>query len=654
MSAHAHASANDSSAMSLPTPVTAKSQLLTNSSNAVLLLQRKCVCGSPTASLTGECAGCKSKKLLQTKLTIGASNDPLEQEADRVADHVLAGPANPAVIVAPLHIQRFTGQPNASAGSVGPASVDRVLASPGRPLEPALRLDMEQRFGHDFSLVRVHSDTAAEKSAREANSHAYTVGSHIVFGAGQYRPRSSSGAALLAHELTHTVQQTSLSSVMALQRSPASGSTKALPSLEELGHGIAQLLLGEKFGRLGLFRGKVLSVVRDDLGRIYIGLNEGLPAELTDVMDHALEAQKARIVASEVIVTHTSEIAVGGHAEVIALNNAIAKREEEIGRALTEVELRGFELHNVWLSGGDRVLTAAARCEHCARITRGVSVTNSVFHAEGGVSGSIDTTKLSRTRPVPLTPAATTASGEIDVGRPRPGGPGGSPSGSSSVGTVEGTVDKFESKIEGVGGIAIAESAGAEGIAIAKSAGFGAKAAQLGSFLLEMAIPGPLDVLFLWISFFGSLAEAKEKLRSEYYALGFAEGIAARVLGVPADQATKMLLKPVSSHGSVVAQVAGVGRVRENATNSGAVDGWNFAGQLKYKQRGAFLKEGFARIKEKGHTIGPNFNLDDVTELGVALKPLVEDLLEAASEQEMARQRAEAQRRWVERREAAH
>src|SRR4051812_40412201 len=88
----------------------AKSQGLSNSAHTGLLLQRKCACGSPTSSLTGECTKCRSRKVLQTKVTIGASNDPLEQEADRVADQVMAAPAHPAVSDSTLHIQRFAGQ----------------------------------------------------------------------------------------------------------------------------------------------------------------------------------------------------------------------------------------------------------------------------------------------------------------------------------------------------------------------------------------------------------------------------------------------------------------------------------------------------------------------------------------------------------------
>ncbi len=77
---------------------------------------------------------------------------------------------------------------------------------------------MERRFGHDFSRVRVHTDAAAEQSARDVNAHAYTVGTDIVFGAGRYAPGSGEGRRLLAHELTHVVQQSG--GAAAVQRQP--------------------------------------------------------------------------------------------------------------------------------------------------------------------------------------------------------------------------------------------------------------------------------------------------------------------------------------------------------------------------------------------------------------------------------------------------
>jgi Domain of unknown function (DUF4157) len=126
-----------------------------------------------------------------------------EQEADRVADQTTA----PVVSGVPPRIQRFSGQSNGQTGSAI-ASVSQVLASSGKPLEPALRQDMEQRFGHDFSRVRVHFDAAAEQSAREMRANAYTVGNDVVFGASRFAPGTREGRRLLAHELTHVVQQT--------------------------------------------------------------------------------------------------------------------------------------------------------------------------------------------------------------------------------------------------------------------------------------------------------------------------------------------------------------------------------------------------------------------------------------------------------------
>ncbi len=144
--------------------------------------------------------------VIQTKLAINKPGDEFEQEADRIADQVLAASAHATVSGALPRIQRFAGQP-ARQADPAPASVDRVLAGSGRPLDTTLQQDMGQRFGHDFSRVRVHSGGAAEQSAREVNAHAYTVGHNIVFGAGQFAPRTNTGRRLLAHELTHVVQQ---------------------------------------------------------------------------------------------------------------------------------------------------------------------------------------------------------------------------------------------------------------------------------------------------------------------------------------------------------------------------------------------------------------------------------------------------------------
>jgi hypothetical protein len=166
------------------------------------LLQPKadpCACG-------GSCPRCRGQLPIQKKLAISEPGDAYEREADRVADEVLAARAHPEVNGSLPRIQRFTAQVSGQA-EAAPASVDSALASPGRPLEPALRQDMEQRFRYDFSQVRVHSGGAAEQSARDVNTKACTGGYDIVFGAGQFALGTHQGRQLIAHELTHVVQQ---------------------------------------------------------------------------------------------------------------------------------------------------------------------------------------------------------------------------------------------------------------------------------------------------------------------------------------------------------------------------------------------------------------------------------------------------------------
>jgi hypothetical protein len=95
-----------------------------------------------------------------------------------------------------------------------PQGVHQVLGSPGRPLDAATRSFMEPRFGHDFSRVRIHSDAAAARSAQAVAARAYTAGSDIVFGAQQYAPATGAGRRMLAHELTHVIQQENSAQVL--------------------------------------------------------------------------------------------------------------------------------------------------------------------------------------------------------------------------------------------------------------------------------------------------------------------------------------------------------------------------------------------------------------------------------------------------------
>lgn len=145
------------------------------------VLQRKCACSSRKSG--GECEECKKK---------------------RTTLHRRAAARQEPTVVPPV--------------------VYDVLNSPGQPLNIPTRTLFENRFGHDFGRVRVHADGRAAESAQAVNALAYTVGSDIVFGQGQYSPSTGQGRMLLAHELTHVIQQHSSE-----KPSAATGVTIAAP-----------------------------------------------------------------------------------------------------------------------------------------------------------------------------------------------------------------------------------------------------------------------------------------------------------------------------------------------------------------------------------------------------------------------------------------
>jgi hypothetical protein len=111
-----------------------------------------------------------------------------------------------------MHLQKTAGNATVSAAleeqETSPVK-DVVGSGGGSPLDRDTRSFMESRLGADFSDVRVHSDGKASESARSVQAHAYTVGNDVVFQSDKYAPESDSGKRMLAHELTHVVQQRS-------------------------------------------------------------------------------------------------------------------------------------------------------------------------------------------------------------------------------------------------------------------------------------------------------------------------------------------------------------------------------------------------------------------------------------------------------------
>ncbi|MGB8217852.1 MAG: DUF4157 domain-containing protein [Candidatus Methanoperedens sp.] len=171
---------------------------------------------------------------IQAKLRIGQPGDVYEHEADRVAEQVMSMPEPSAKERKncsgqttsiqrkcpkckddediqrkpeenPFQAQRNTGSTNEATPELE-ANINN-LSGRGRSLPDSVRAFFEPRFGYDFSRVRVHSGADAEQSARDVGARAYTVGQNVVFGANQFAPGSTEGRRLLAHELTHVIQQ---------------------------------------------------------------------------------------------------------------------------------------------------------------------------------------------------------------------------------------------------------------------------------------------------------------------------------------------------------------------------------------------------------------------------------------------------------------
>ena len=157
---------------------------------------------------------------VQRKPEVSGSGDWYEQAAEATADRVMSAsevqprgacacgggcPRCRAAGSGPQQIQRLAS--GSRGASAVPASAEGVLRSTGQPLSPEVRGFMEPRLGHDFSGVRVHADGQAAASARSLGARAYTVGADIAFGRGEYAPETTEGRRLLAHELTHVVQQ---------------------------------------------------------------------------------------------------------------------------------------------------------------------------------------------------------------------------------------------------------------------------------------------------------------------------------------------------------------------------------------------------------------------------------------------------------------
>jgi hypothetical protein len=206
-----------------------------------------------TAGIFGRQAG------LQAKLRVGAVNDPLEREADRAAERVVSGSApfsvsgdSPDTLrrecahceedeTQTIRRQASTTRTSRSDTPLPPA-VEHSLKpgkTGGHSLQPALRQTLESRFGADFTKVRIHHGREASALAGRLGARAFTLGDDIYFDRGEYHPHDRPGLKLLAHELTHVIQQRGATPSW-VQRSPPPAQTVTIDEQ-------ADLLLGRDY-----------------------------------------------------------------------------------------------------------------------------------------------------------------------------------------------------------------------------------------------------------------------------------------------------------------------------------------------------------------------------------------------------------------------
>ncbi|MDP9075940.1 MAG: DUF4157 domain-containing protein [Bacteroidota bacterium] len=203
--------------------------------------------GNQTQANKAADSGVFFKPVIQPKLTVNEPGDRYEQEADAVAEKVMrmTGPAiNDNLFFPPAattlhrkckaceeeekHVHRKEGDSDEAHGGHELDSYVSSLSSGGQAMSEGSRLFFEPRFGHDFSGVKIHTNSEAARSAQSINALAYTTGNNIVFNTGQYSPESASGKKLMAHELTHVVQQGSGSTIKKLPLPVIAGGAAAV------------------------------------------------------------------------------------------------------------------------------------------------------------------------------------------------------------------------------------------------------------------------------------------------------------------------------------------------------------------------------------------------------------------------------------------
>lgn len=534
------------------------------------------------------------------RLAMSRTGDASEQEAQRASEQVMRIPGlDPAQGFSPIPLHPVDARNAASM--TDPSPLANVLAAGGHPLDADTRAFMEPRFQKDFSHVRLHSDARAGASARAVQARAFTIGHHIVLGSGQYAPGTAAGQALLAHELAHVVQQSSISpqGPRLLQRepsgptygnlprdAPAFGSSRNVIKLQNVNGTWREV--GGKYGRTA--RGNYDFVVKD--GEIY--------------------AVKAKNTMNP--LGHT-EAARGGRV------NWAGQVEFEAGKVKS------------WNDGSGHYRSLSSMRQPA--VQAGLPDEKFIQHPETAV----------RPRPKSSLP-------QLPVEQPatKPRVPGEAPkvgSGPPRMAELEARYGKAPTAVPATAAsTVVAEEAGSLLKVSGRTASTLGKIGSAAGWVADFLMPGPQDAIMLMVQFAMTYAEAQEAARAEGMRTGFGHGLAAGLLRLSRSWIRDNLAPKVISR-SVASEVAATTGYREKGVVQGLVAGISFAERLNADQRKALLKEGTRAMRAKGDDVTlrarweRGYTAYDIIDLSVALAPRIDEILEEARKNEELRQAAE-------------
>lgn len=549
-----------------------------------------------------------------THIAISHPGDASEQEAHRMSGHVMRMPqsqddqahgAVPSTLqptpVPPPPLLRPADPRNAASLDDIPGLRD-VLSIQGRPLDAHTRAFMESRFQRDFSHVQLHSDALAIASANAVDARAYTVGHHIVLNAGQYAPGTTAGRALLAHELAHVVQQSSMSTHGArlLQRD-ASGPTygnlpRDLPAPGSSGEVVRLRNVNGTWKEVGP------KYVRTARGNYDFVVKDG-----------------------EIFAVKSKRTVGGGY------GHTEAARGERVNWA-GQVDFESGKV-KTWNDGTGHYRSLSTMRDPAVRA--GLPDKKFVQHPDN----------VGRPRPrgsLPQLPVEQPAT------KPRiPGEQPKVPAGPPRMEEFEQRFGKKAASAPATTTAALAEEAGSVLKVQGRAASALSKIGSAAGWVADFLMPGPQDAIMLMVQFAMTYAEAQEAARAEGMRTGFGHGLSAGLLRLSRSWIRDNLAPKVISR-SVASEVAATTGYREKGVVQGLVAGISFAERLNADQRKALLKEATRAMRAKGDDVTlrarweRGYTANDIIDLSVALAPRIDEILEEARKNEELRQAAEA------------